>query len=758
MPSNLDSMDIDTPSRTRIDFLEKESQSRLYELNLLASFGNLCHEINLSKGSAEDILAYSTEHIERLMDFQWTAFYMVDEETRGFGVTQANPVTESQKIQQEMDRLIEQGDFSWALNQNRAVVTSSRANQRLILHSLITPSGAQGMFAGVLKNKQKALLEADLYPLSILIQATSNAVENLLLTNKITKQNENLEKLVRKRTLSLENQSRELMEEITQRSMAEESLLVAKEEAEASARVKTQFIANISHEFRTPLNAIMGYGEILKYEAEKLNRADILKDIASIDKAGKHLLKLINDTLDLSKIQAGKMNFNLEWFKVVELVDDVITTIRPLAKKNGNRFSVTYQGPVQSMNADVFRIRQVLLNILGNACKFTQEGLITLKISAKPLHGEEWIYFVISDNGIGIESDKLEEIFSEYGQASPRHSGKFEGSGLGLSISKRLCELMAGTIAVSSKPDEGSEFTLAFPIDITTVDASDITNLTDLPQNPVHPSTQANDPSNTSEEVSPTLQQTSMKSESENPSDLILVIDDDAIARDLIQRFLERHGYQVETAAGGEEGFKKAKELQPKVITLDLIMPEMDGWEVLAKLKEEVNETPVIIISIMDQREKALKEGAAEFLTKPVDWSRFLDSLKKYCRFMPPAPILVVDDDSPNRGALCRVLVRDGWRTQEAVDGADAILAVQKEIPSLILLDLVMPTMDGFDFILRLRENQKWQSVPILVLTAKELTQSEKNRLSGQVEKVFQKGNYTRNELLNEIRSLTIVS
>lgn len=758
MPSNLDSMEIDTYSNSRIEFLEKESQSRLYELNLLASFGNLCHKVDLSKGSTEDILAYSTEHIVRLMEFQWTVFYMVNEKNHDFILTQANPVEERQNIQQEIDRLIKQGDFPLALNQNRTVMTSSSTSQPLVLHSLITSSGAQGLFAGVLKNVKKTPIEADLYPLSILIQATSNAIETHLLTNKIAKQNESLEKLVRKRTLSLENQSRELMEEITYRCMAEESLLVAKEEAETSARIKTQFISNISHEFRAPLNAIMGYGEILKYEVEKIDRKDIMKDIASIEKAGNHLLKLINDTLDLSKIQAGKMNFHPEWFKVVEMAEDVIATIRPLANKNGNRFSVSYQGPVQSMNSDVFRIRQVLLNILGNACKFTREGLITLKVSAKPLHGDEWIYFVIKDNGIGIEPKQLEDIFSEYGHVTHGHSEKYGGFGLGLSISKRICEMMAGTIAVSSKPGEGTEFTLAFPLNITTMDVGDTMNLNDLTQKPVPPLVLADNSSKTIEDINPSPSQSSIKSDYEESSDLILVIDDDAIARDLIQRFLERHGYRVETASSGEEGFKKAKELRPKLITLDLIMPEMDGWEVLAKLNKEVKDIPVIIISIMAQREKALKEGAADFLSKPIDWNNFLDSLKRYCKFMPPAPILVVDDDSPNRSALCRVLVRDGWRTKEAMDGADAMQAMEKEIPSLILLDLVMPNMDGFDFISRLRENPKWQSVPILVLTAKDLSPSEKNRLSGHVEKVFQKGNYTRNELIEKIRSLTTVS
>lgn len=743
-----------TQEKIRIESLEKQARSKLFELSLLASLGELQHGAHVSGGEPEDILVFAENHLKRLMDFKAMAFFLVDGEENEFVPTRMDPADEKERLQKEIDEQIDSGEFAWAVSQNRPVVVSSRLyDGPIILHALATPSGVRGLFAGVPASGKKKIIEPSLYPLSILLQGTANALENLALHKTLSVQNQNLEELVRKRTQVLEDQTRELKEEIAYRSLAEESLVVAKEEADAAVHLKNEFVANITHEFRTPLNAILGYGEILKYEAEKLKREDLIKDIKSIERSGKHLLRLVNDTLDLSKIQAGKMALRLETFKVFETVEDVIATVRPIAQKNGNRLSVTYQGFVKSMHSDGFRVRQILLNVLSNACKFTKNGSIVLTVSGKRQEGEEWIYFTVEDTGVGIEADGIEDVFKEFGQTDAKR--KQEGTGLGMAISKRLCKMMGGDIVASSEPGKGSIFTVGLPLDLSQSGAF-AEKLPDeaAGENP------AEEGSEISNEPDSVPRPAKSQPDAECPSDLVLVVDDDAIVRDLIKRFLERQGYRVETAKDGEDGLQKAKALRPKIITLDIMMPEMDGWTVLSKLKEDaaVSSIPVVIVSIVEQREKAFEMGAADYLTKPLDWDRFLSVLRKYWDIHPASPILVVEDDVPNRGALCRVLTRDGWRTVEAEDGIDAIKVLEKEIPSLILLDLVLPTMDGFDFISRLRKNGRWQSIPIIVLTAKELSQKEKGLLQGEVERVFHKGDYTRSQLLEEIRHLTASS
>ena len=307
-----------------------------------------------------------------------------------------DPEGEKSEIQKEIDEQIESGSFAWAINQNRPVVVKSqRFGKSLILHALATKSKVRGMFAGVLTREDKDIHESVLYPLSIILQNTSYAIESITLHTLISDQNKNLEQIVQKRTQSLEDQTHELKQEIAYRRLAEESLVVAKEEAERAARVKSDFIANISHEFRTPLNAILGYCEILQYETKKFNRPDVNEDLRSIEISGRHLLELFNDILDFSKIQVGKMDVNLEDFKVLSLVEDVMATIRPLARKNRNTISVTSQGNVNAMFSDSGRVRQVLLNLLSNACKFTEDGSVSLKVTSETPNQSEWLTFSV---------------------------------------------------------------------------------------------------------------------------------------------------------------------------------------------------------------------------------------------------------------------------------------------------------------------------------------------------------------------------
>jgi CheY-like chemotaxis protein len=509
-------------------------------------------------------------------------------------------------------------------------------------------------------------------------------------------------------------------------------LSVAKEAAEQANRTKSAFLANMSHELRTPLNAIIGYSEMLQEEAGDAGQADFIPDLKKIHSAGKHLLALINDILDLSKIESGKMELYLERFDVGALVNDVTSTIHPLVERNGNTLELRLPPDLDHMHADVTRMRQVLFNLLSNASKFTEHGTITLDVlEEKDARGMGWISFSVRDTGIGLTPDQLGKLFQAFTQADASTSRKYGGTGLGLVISRRFCQMMGGDITVESEYGKGSSFTVRLPMDV--VDRR-------LEPGALKPAPVAAAPA--------------PPAAKEGVVTTVLVVDDDENSRELMERGLVREGFRVITAGGGEQGLRMAKEFRPAVITLDVLMPGMDGWAVLRALKDdpEIADIPVIMVTMVDDKDMGQALGAADYLPKPVDRERLATLLRKYrCH---PGPVLVVEDDPATREMMRRTLEQDGWHVDEAENGRVALRRMETSAPALILLDLMMPEMDGFELVAELRKNDSWRAIPIVVVTARDVSPQDRTRLNGNVKKIFQKAVLTREELAREIRTL----
>jgi PAS domain S-box-containing protein len=522
--------------------------------------------------------------------------------------------------------------------------------------------------------------------------------------------------------------------DITLRKKTEEDLKRARDEAEAAKTdaeaanvAKSQFLANMSHELRTPLNAVIMYSELLQEEAADRGVDSFIPDLDKIRAGGKHLLALVNGVLDLSKIEAGKMDLFLETFEIPSMVRDVLTTVEPLVQKKSNKLELNCPADLGAMHADLTKVRQILFNLLSNASKFTENGTITLEVKRIDENGISTVVFQVHDSGIGMTQAQMDKLFQPFTQADESTTRRFGGTGLGLAISRRFCQMMGGDVSVTSEPGKGSTFTVHLPARVARME---------LPGD--------------------TRKNTTASDQPKPGAATVLIIDDEPSVRDLMSRTLSAEGIYVITASDGEEGLKSARELKPDLIFLDVMMPKMDGWAVLASLKADavLSKIPVVMLTIVGDREMGYTLGASEYLTKPIDRGVLSTVVNKYRTKTAGRVVLIVDDDDATRQVVSRTLTREGWTVLEAENGKAALDRLSKEEPNLILLDLSMPEMDGFEFLSKLRNDGTHTGIPVVVLTSKDLTPSERSALTGRVEKIIQKGDYSRNALLREIKQL----
>jgi signal transduction histidine kinase/DNA-binding response OmpR family regulator len=510
-----------------------------------------------------------------------------------------------------------------------------------------------------------------------------------------------------------------------ERQQAIDQLAQAKTAAEKASRVKGEFLANMSHELRTPLAIIKLQAEELQEQAEEQGDKDLLAALQTILDASERQGKLIDGILDLGKVESGKLELSPVTIDLAALLEAVAADIRPLAVRNGNVLQVLAPERPGSMYADPLRLRQCLDNVLNNACKFTQKGTITLRLERETVDGKDWISFHVSDTGIGMSPLEQQKLFQAFTQGEPSTARKFGGTGLGLVISRNLCRRMGGDLSVVSAKGAGSTFTLRLPAEGRIRKPEHLLADAKKAPGPVAPASRP----------------------------MILVIDDEPVVQELLVRFLSKEGFHVVSAGNGEEGLRLAREVHPEAVTLDVLLPGMDGWTVLLEMKTDPDlaSIPVIMLTIVDDKSQGYTLGASDYLTKPVDRQQLLSVLQKHCGVAAPGHALLVEDDVPIRGLLRRGLEGAGWSVAEAGNGREALEQLTRARPDVILLDLLMPEMDGFEFIQALRRQEQWQAIPVVVLTAKDLTAEDRQQLNGQVSRILKKDSYGCDELLRQV-------
>jgi DNA-binding response OmpR family regulator len=470
---------------------------------------------------------------------------------------------------------------------------------------------------------------------------------------------------------------------------------------------------------------------MLQEQSHDSGQLDAVPDLQKIHSAGKHLQSLIDDILDLSKIEAGKMELFVEPFDVSILVDEVVTTIRPLVEKNGNTLRVECPIAIGFIRADVTKVRQILFNLLSNACKFTEYGEVRLEVVRRHEEAGDYVSFRVADTGIGMTAEQSLRLFQDFTQVDASTTRKYGGTGLGLAISRRFCEMMGGSITVESALGAGSLFTLTLPARI--------------------------DQSLAEPRAAAVLDE----ADSERATNAtVLVIDDDPIVHDLLTRVLSKEGFRIVCAANGEDGLRLAEVHSPAAITLDVMMPGMDGWSVLAALKArpDLSHIPIVMVTMTDDRSMGYALGASDYLVKPIDPGRLSALLNRHARGTSPSTVLVVDDDPAMRELARRTLQADGWRVREAADGRAALQCIAAERPDLVVLDLMMPTLDGFAFLTELRAMPSGDSLPVVVVTARDVSDADRQRLNGHVRRILRKGAYDRSQLLSAVRQQVVDS
>ncbi|MGH2468884.1 MAG: response regulator, partial [Chloroflexota bacterium] len=496
--------------------------------------------------------------------------------------------------------------------------------------------------------------------------------------------------------------------------------------AEAS-QVKSEFLASMSHELRTPLNAILGFSELLIDSGENEAAETRQQFLGNIHDSGEHLLELINDILDLAKVEAGGMELRVTTFDVQELLGQVVDTVRPLADRGAVGLRTSSGGSVE-LSADEGRVKQVLYNLLSNAIKFTPEGgSVTVAASAL---GDS-VTLSVADTGIGIAPKDQERIFLEFQQVDSSSGRRYQGTGLGLALTKRIVELHGGRISVESALGHGSRFVVALPRRAAVSDA----------------------PPALAADGTPPLA-------AGDGQPLVLVVEDDARVASLLNLYLTRGGYRAVVADSGAAALENARRLHPLAITLDILLPGLDGWEVLRELKSDpaTRDIPVVVVSVLDDEQMGQALGAADYLVKPVDRAALLARLERYAFTSKvkqnEVRVLVVDDDPAALRLLAGILEPLGFSVSTASGGAEAIALARAQVPDLMLMDLMMPDVSGFEVIDALKAEPKTARVPILVISARDMTAEDKDRLNGHVAAIFRKDSELRVQLLPWLEDL----